>query len=213
MAKKLASWGFDTGDLSPNIRPQDDFYHHAHKKWMDKNPIPKTESRWGTFTILRYETEKQVKAIVEELAAKKNLPAGSEERMVRDLYRSGMDMERRNELGVKPLHPLLTSIEKIKDQTSFQKALAELHVLGVGAVFGIDVDQDMKASEKYALYLGQSGLSLPDRDYYLKNDPESQRVLEAYKKHVERMFMLMGNAKKEARANRDVIITIETALA
>ncbi|MES2668393.1 MAG: M13 family metallopeptidase [Patescibacteria group bacterium] len=213
MATKRASWGFDTKELDPSIRPQDDFFHHAHKKWMDVNPIPKTESRWGSFNILRFETEKQVRALVEELAAKKGLKAGSPERMVRDLYRSGMDMDRRNALGMKPLSPLLAAIDGINDMGGMQKVLATLHRAGIGVIFGTDVDQDMKDSESYALYLGQDGLSLPDREYYLKDDTESKRVLDAYKVHVEKMFTLMGQTKKQASQSRDVILSIETALA
>ncbi len=213
MAKKHASWGFDTTELSPSIRPQDDFYHHAHKKWMDKNPIPKEESRWGSFTVLRYETEKQVRAIVEEVAAKKRLTAGSAEQMVRDLYRSGMDMERRNALGIKPLAALQHKIDSIKNQADLEHVIALLHRADVGVIWGAGVDQDMKDSESYALYLGQDGLGLPDRDYYLKDDVESKRVREAYRIHVEKLLKLTGLSPKEARSSRDTILRIETELA
>lgn len=213
MAKKHASWGFDVTELTPSIRPQDDFYHHAHKKWMDKNPIPKEESRWGTFMIVRYETEKQVRAIVEEVAERKGLPAGSSEQMVRDLYRSGMDMERRNALGLAPLSPLLEKIDAIEDQEDLQRVIAELHRADVGVIWGAGVDQDMKDSESYALYLGQDGLGMPDRDYYLKDDAESKRVREAYRTHVEKLFVLMGVSRKGSASSRDTVLRIETALA
>jgi len=213
MATRKTSWGFDVRELDPTIRPQDDFYHHVHKKWMAKNPIPKTESRWGSFNILRFETEKQLRVIVEELAAKKRLPAKSPERMVADLYRSGMDMERRNKLGLTPIAPLLKKIDSIKDNASLQKVLAELQRMGVGVLWGMDIDQDMKDSESYALYLGQDGLSLPDREYYLKNDAESLRVRNAYAVYVEKMFRHMGRSAKEAEAERDTLLLIETAIA
>lgn len=213
MAKKDASWGFDVHELTPDIRPQDDFYHHVHRAWMDKNPIPKTEARWGSFQKLRFDVEKQLRALVEELDAKRTLPADSPARMVRDFYRSGMDMKRRNELGLAPLQPYLKKIESVTDATSLQKILAELHVLGVGALWGAGVDQDMKATEKYALYIGQDGLGMPDRDYYLKDDAESKRVRDAYREHVRKIFQLMGLTKAATEAARDTVLTIETVLA
>ena len=213
MAKKNASWGFDVRELEPDTRPQDDFYHHVHRRWMDANPIPKTEACWGTFRKLRFDVEKQLKAIVEELSEKKSLPAGSSGRMVADFYRSGMDMKHRNALGLRPLSPLLGKIEKVRDTDDLQKVLAELHRIDVGVIWGAGVDQDMKASEKYALYLGQDGLGMPDRDYYLKEDAESVRVREAYRLHVEKLFRLMGRSPKEAQAARDAVLAIETELA
>ncbi len=213
MAKKNASWGFDMRELSPAIRPQDDFYHHVHKRWIDANPIPKTEASWGSFLKLRFDVEKQLKAIVEELATKKSAKKGSVEQMVRDLYRSGMDMERRDALGIEPLMPLLAKIGKIRNHEDLERVLAELHVLGVGALWGAGVDQDMKASEKYALYLGQDGLGMPDRDYYLKDDNESKRVRDAYHVHVEKIFRLMGYGSQEAKDTRDTVLGIETRLA
>ncbi|MDP2158740.1 MAG: M13 family metallopeptidase N-terminal domain-containing protein, partial [Nitrospirota bacterium] len=211
MAKKY--WGFDVGELDAAIRPQDDFFHHANKKWMDANPIPKTESRWGSFTILRLETEKQLRALVEEVSKKESLPEKSAERMVRDFYRSGMDRERRNALDLSPLSSLLRAIDAISDKKSLERTIALLHTQGVGALWGIDVDQDMKASEKYALYLGQDGLSLPDRDYYLKDDAESVRVRDAYKVHVTKIFGLIGSNTEGAKAECDTVLRIETRLA
>lgn len=213
MAMKKNSWGFDVRELDSGIRPQDDFYHHVHKKWMDKNPIPKTESRWGSFNILRFETEKQIRILVEELVAKKNLPKKGAERMVSDLYRSGVDMDRRNKLGLSPLAPTLASIESIKDQAGLQKVIAALHRIGIGALWGIQIDQDLKNSEAYALYLSQDGLSLPDREYYLKDDAESKRIKDAFSIHVEKMFRLMGLAPKESKLARETIVRMETAIA
>lgn len=180
---------------------------------MAQNPIPKTESSWGSFITLRFETEKQLKALVEEIAQKRNLPEKSAERMVRDFYRSGMDMEKRDALGISPLSLLLAKIDKIRDQQSLQRVLTDLHGIGVGALWGTDVDQDLKDSESYALYLSQDGLGLPDREYYLKDDKESTRVREAYEAHVEKLFRLLGHGPKEARAAKHTVLAVETALA
>lgn len=213
MSIRKNSWGFDVTELDPSIRPQDDFYHHVHRKWMEANPIPNTESRWGSFNILRFETEKQIRILVEELVAKRNLPKKGAERMVSDLYRSGMDMERRNKLGLSPLSSTLESINHIKDLACLQKVLAALQRMDVNAVWGFDIDQDMKNSEAYAFYLGQGGLSLPDREYYLKNDTESKRVRDAFAIHVQKVFRLMGLTQQNATKSADILLRIETDLA
>lgn len=209
----LKHWGFDVAELDSRIRPQDDFYHHVHASWMAKNPVPKSEARWGSFTELRYNVDKQLRALVEELADKRSLPAKSAERMVRDFYRSGMDQERRNELGFRPILPILKTIDAIENTDDLERVIAELHRLDVGAIWGIGVDQDMKDSETYALYVGQDGLGMPDRDYYLKDDAESKRVREAYRLHVAKMFTLLGNTPKDAERMRDTVLGIETELA
>ncbi|HRH55400.1 MAG TPA: M13 family metallopeptidase [Candidatus Paceibacterota bacterium] len=213
MAKSKASWGFDISELEPKIRPQDDFYHHVSVKWMRANPIPSTEACWGSFLSLRYDIEKQLRTLVEELAAKKGLQKDSAGRMVADFYRSGMGRDRRNALGLTPLASYLEKMERIRNIADLQKVLAELHSIGVGVLWGADVDQDMKNSDAYALYLGQGGLGMPDREYYLKNDAESTRVRTAYAKHVEKLFTLMGKSLSEARMARETILKIETALA
>lgn len=212
MAKKQASWGFDVRELDQSVRPQDDFFHYVNKKWMDAHPIPKSESRWGTFIMLRYDTDKRLRTLLLELDAKKALPEGPE-KSIRDYYRSGMDMERRNALGLKPLAPLLKQIESIQSVTDLVTVTASLHRLGIGVLWGSGVDQDSKASDRYAFHLAQDGLGMPDRDYYLNDDEESKRVRKAYLVHVEKLFRLMGYTAKDAQSARDSFMIIETALA
>jgi len=210
---KKEEWGFDVRDMDTAIKPQNDFYRYANGGWLKKNPIPPHESRWGSFLILRYDTEKRLRALVSKVRNIKNLKAGSPEQMVRDFYRSGLDMKRRNELGLAPLRPWLDRIEKIHDVRSLVSTLAHLEKIGGGGPWGAMVDQDMKNSEKYIIYLHQSGLGMPDRDYYLKKDPESMRVRSAYEKHLEAMFALMGKTRIEAKKSRETILRIETNIA
>ncbi len=205
--------GFDRRDMDTNVRPQDDFYHHVNGGWLKKNPVPPHESRWGSFLMLRYETEKKLHAIVSRLQDEKNLKAGSAERMIRDFYRSGMDTKRRNALGATPLAPWLERIAKITDVRSLVSVFAHLETIGGGGPWGIAVDQDMKDSRKYVAYLHQSGLGMPDRDYYLKDDRESVRVRTAYVKHLEAIFALMGKTKAEAKDGAKTVMRIETAIA
>ncbi|MEK7101854.1 MAG: M13 family metallopeptidase [Patescibacteria group bacterium] len=206
-------WGFEVRDMDTKVRPQDDFYHYVNGGWLKKNPVPDNESWWGSFLILRYDTEKKLRRLVTKVQSMKHLKTGSSEQMIRDLYRSGLDMKRRNALGLKPLWEWLERIAKIKDVSSLVATLAHLEKIGGGGPWGVMVDQDMKDSEKYIIYLCQSGLGMPDRDYYLKDDAESVRVRTAYEKHIEKMFVLIGVTKIEAKKNRGVIMRIETALA
>src|SRR3989344_1331260 len=112
---KKKEWGFDVQDIDAKIRPQDDFYHYANGGWLRKNLIPPHESRWGSFLMLRYDTEKKLRALVMKLQLKKKLKIGSPEHMVRDFYRSSLDMKRRNALGLTPLQPWLDRIAKMTD--------------------------------------------------------------------------------------------------
>jgi putative endopeptidase len=215
MTKKTVrkNWGFDTRDIDTKVRPQDDFYTYVNGGWLKSNPIPKEEASWGSFRILRYETEKKLRTLVDNVAKMKSVKAGSPEQLVRDLYRSGLDMKARNRAGLTPLLPWLERIEKIKDLASLVSTFAHLEKIGGGGPFGLGIDQDMKNSEKYVVYLSQSGLGLPDRDYYLKKDAESLRVREAYKKHIEAIFTLAGESPADAKAHQEIVLKIETAIA
>ena len=206
-------WGFDTTELEPSVRPQDDFFTHVNKRWMDSNEIPDNEARWGSFITLRYETDKKLHAILKELESKRNLPVGSPERLIRNFYRSGMDMRQRNALGLAPLAEFRALINKIDSTERLLTAIARLHRVGVGVAFGVGMDQDAKKSTRYLLHIHQDGIGMPDRDYYLNDDAESVRVRTAYITHVTRLFELMGRSKTEAKQAAEVVLSIETALA
>ncbi|MEK7604665.1 MAG: M13 family metallopeptidase [Patescibacteria group bacterium] len=210
-------WGFDTRDIDTTMRPQDDFYKYVNGGWLNKNPIPAEESSWGSFRILRYETEKQLKQIVTKLVAqprRRGVGAPTDASgLVRDLYRSGLDMPARNRAGLAPLKSWLERIEKIRDVKSLVTTLAHFEKIGGGGPWGLMVDQDMKDSRKYVVYVHQSGLGMPDRDYYLKDDAESKRVRSAYEKHLDAIFILSGVTRAEAKKKRDVVMQIENAIA
>lgn len=209
----VKTWGFNTRDIDPRVRPQDDFYHYANGGWLQRAKIPPDESRWGGFMILRFDTEKKLQAIVRDLQRKKRFKKGTKEQVVHDFYASALDLSRRNKLGLTPLTPWLTQIEQLKNVPEMLQFLAAFEPYGGIAPWGMGVDQDMRNSERYIVYIGQSGLSLPDRDYYLKKDPESTRVRNAYRTHVVAVAKLMGKTHTEAEEMRDVIVRIETSLA
>ena len=210
---KKKGWGFDTRDMDKKVRPQDDFYKYANSGWLKRNVIPPHEASWGPFIMLRYDTEKKLRTLVTKVQKMKKVKSGTPEQAVRDFYVSGLDMKKRNELGLAPLAPWLERIAKIKDVRSLISTLAHLEKIGGGGLFGLMIDQDMKNSERYIIHICQSGLGMPDRDYYLKSDAESLRVRSAYEKHLEAVFALMGKSKADAKKNRETMMRLETALA
>ncbi len=205
-------WGFDVRDMDAAVRPQDDFFHYASGGWMKRNPIPKAEARWGSFTVLRHATDTQLQSLLKKVVGKKRTKTGGAEQMIRDFYRSGMDMEGRRALGLTPLAPLLKRIDAIRNQDDVVSVIAHLERLGSGGIWGMGIDQDMKNSERYIVYLGQGGLGMPDRDYYLKDETELKRVRRAYQMHLVRLLELAGR-RKEARQEAEVVLEIETAIA
>lgn len=209
----MKGWGYDESSIDVSVLPQNDFYHFANGGWIKKNKIPKTESRWGSFTMLRVKTEHQLKKIVDEVVKQKKRTPGSPEQMIADLYHSGMDMKHRNLLGLTPLSPYLWQIAGISNLTDLNKVVTELHRIGVGVLFDIGVDQDAKASEHYILYLGQDGLGMPDSDYYLKDDVESKRVRKAYLPYVTDILALSGMKPADAKTSAQRILALETKLA
>ena len=125
-------WGFDVRDMDTKVRPQDDFYHYVNGGWLKKNPIPANESWWGSFLMLRYDTEKKLRTLVSKVSGMRNLKVDTPEQMIRDFYRSGLDMKRRNALGLQPLREWLERIEKIRDVHSLVSTIAHLEKIGGG---------------------------------------------------------------------------------
>lgn len=212
MATKKKGWGFDPKNIDASVRPQDDFYRYAVGGWLNHNQIPATESRWGAFHIVRHKTDKQLYALLESVAKKSRVAPGSPEQMIRDLYRSGMDMQTRTRLGLAPLAPYRDRIKAVAHETMID-LIADLHRIGIGAFWTSGVDQDFKNADKNVLHLAQGGLGMPDRDYYLKDDAEQKRVRDAYVPHLRAMFGLMGYTAKDAGLAAEAVLRIETALA
>lgn len=211
MAKK--GWGFDLKNIDKGVRPQDDFYHYAVGGWLKTHTIPAEESRWGSFVTLRHETEKQVHTLLNEVSRRRGLAAGSPEQMIRDFYRAATDMATRNKLGIKPLKEWRQRIRSIETREGLLEVITELHRIGTGGLWNFAVDQDAKRSNRYVMHLYQGGLGMPDRDYYLKNAPEQNRVRNAYKHYIQHLLMLAGYSKADASGAMRTVLRIETDLA
>lgn len=209
---KKRGWGFDVRDIDAGVRPQDDFFRYASGSWMKRHPIPKAESRWGSFTMLRHATDRQLRMLMKKIETAKHAKTGSAEQMIRDFYRSGVNLKYRRSLGLTPIKKELERIERIRTPQELIRTIAHLERTGLGGIWSNGIDQDMENSGRYIIYLGQGGLGMPDRDYYLKDDAESRRVRNAYRMHLVRLGELAGRAKT-AKQDAEVVHSIETALA
>ena len=192
--------GIDRGGFDTSVRPQDDFNRYVNGGWIDKTEIPADKATWGSFAILRDDSDKHQREIVEALSKRKDLKKGSEEQKIGDLYASLMDEEKIGALGTTPLRPHLERIDKIADLTDLQRAFAEFSRLGLGVPISPNVNVDSRNSMHYAVYLTQSGLSLPNRNYYLKEGEKNEQIRAKYPEYITRMFTLAGLSDGAARA-------------
>ena len=198
--------------LDTHASPAQSFFQYANGGWVKSNPIPAAYSSWGTFDILQLRNEKIIRQLIQDAAAA-HAPLGSTEQKVGDFYASGMDEKQSDRVGVTPLSPELDGISGITDIPSLQREVAHLQMIGVDAMFGFGEMQDFKDSTKVIGVAGQGGLGLPDRDYYLKQDPKFKQIRTQYVAHVARTFQLLGDAKTEAAREARIVMAIETRLA
>ena len=202
-------WGFDTRNMDKKVRAQDDFYRFAGGGWLAREKMPENESRWGSFMILRKQVDEQIHALVKGLAKKQKNPL---EKMIHTLLASGMNIKRRDKIGLSPIKKHLALIDSIKTSADIVPTIAKLEKMGGSGVWHTFVDQDMKDSERYLLHLAQGGLGMPDRDYYLKNDADSIRIRVAYIAHLENLFRLAHLSKNPSEGSKRVY-ALELALA
>ena len=204
--------GIDTHYIDPDVRAQDDFFTYLNGKWLKTTAIPSDRASWGTFMQLREDTQPQLLGIIEADQKDPHKKAGTDAQKIADLYTSFMDEKTLETLGYKPLAGELARIRTLKDRKGVPDLVAHLAKIGVATPYGIGVAQDAKESTKYATYIRQGGLGMPDRDYYLKLDDARMAATKAkYERHVARILALAGD--KDADAKAKSIVAFETELA
>jgi putative endopeptidase len=204
--------GINVQQLNKAVRPQDDMFAHVNSNWLQTTDIPADRSSWGTFAILRDGVQPQIRAIIESAQADKSTKAGSSQQKIGDMYASFMDDKRADALGYKPLAGDLAKIRTLKDRKQIPALVAHLSAMGVATPHEAGIMQDARESTRYAVYIGQGGLGLPDRDYYLKNDDAKLVDTRAkYEQHVATMLGMTGH--KDAAAAAKAILAFETELA
>ncbi|KIA91679.1 peptidase M13 [Pedobacter kyungheensis] len=204
----------DPANMDLSVKPGDDFYQYASGTWIKNNPVPAKETRWGSFNELRDFNINAVKTLVEDAAADKSAPAGSVKRRVGDFYTAAMDSLTIEKLGYTPIKADLAKIQQIKDIKGVLDQVAYMRVNGLaGAMFGVGVSQDRKNVNKYMVNIGQGGTTLPDRDYYLKDDARSVKIRDAYNTYMVTLFTLTGSSAEEAKQKAATVFKIEKQFA
>jgi predicted metalloendopeptidase len=207
--------GVDTQYIDSAVRPQDDLYRYLNGKWLDSFKLPADKGVYGAFTYIDDQTEEQLRSIVEGLNGSGGTPAGeytdADAKKLADLYASFMDEPRLETLGLTPLKAAFDAIEATRDKRQIPALIARFNRSAAAAPYDIDVDQDQKDSTKYAVSIQQSGLGLPDRDYYLKDDAKLKDARTKYVAHIEKMLGMAGDS--DARRSAAGILKLETAMA
>jgi predicted metalloendopeptidase len=190
--------------------PSVDFYQYATGGWMRSHPVPSDKPGWNAFAELTDRNYQLIRGILEDCRAGTTEGAGVR-RLVGDFYASAMDTARIEELRFAPIEPDLAEIRDLRSVDDLLRLVGRFHRGGLGGLFRADVAPDERDSAVYALYLNQGGLSLPDRDYYLKDGFSAQA--EAFRGHITRMFGLLGDGTTEAREAAATIFSLEHRLA
>ncbi|MDE6298120.1 MAG: M13 family metallopeptidase [Muribaculaceae bacterium] len=205
--------GIDLSNLDRSYDPSDNFYKFACGGWQKNNPLPADFASYGTFSKLDDKAKNQVKSLIEGLSSHPEAKIkGTNAQKVNDLFRLGMDVERLNKEGAAPLSPFLERIGKFEDE-GILNLLAWMHVGLTNSFFMTGVGPDPRDSDKNIVHLGETGLGLGDRDYYLERNEENDRILEAYKEYIFKLMRLAGYSDEESSRVRDNVIYIETELA
>jgi len=205
--------GLDRANLDTTVSPTKDFFEYANGGWLKKNPIPGDQVRWGSFNILAEDNKAHLKELAEAASAKTGATKGSPEQLVGDFYHSAMDTVTIEKLGATPIKGEMEQIDKIADMKQALATVAKMQMWGDDPMFNFFAGQDPKNSEVVVPQVYQGGLSLPDRDFYLKDDNRSKMIREEYVKHVSKMFQLYGLDAAMSDKNAATVMRIETDLA
>ena len=204
----------DPANMNMSVKPGDDFFEYANGAWIKNNAIPADKTSWGSFIMLRDENNKNLITLLKEVSTTSGHPKGSLKQRVGDLFASGMDTVAIDKLGYTPIKPDLQRIDNISTLPQVVTEMMYERTNGTGgALFGVGVGQDSKHPTKNIVQFRQGGTTMPDRDYYLKDDARTLKIQAAYKKYIITLFTLSGTSPEEAEKNAATIYTIEKALA
>ena len=204
----------DPANMDKSVKPGDDFYNYAGGTWMKNNPVPAKETRWGSFNILRDFNANAINKVIETAVADKKAAPGSVTKRVADFYSSGMDSVAIEKRGYIPINNMLKEVAAINSKAGVQKMIARLRVSGAASpLYGFSVGQDRKNVEVMITQLSQGGTTLPDRDYYLKNDGRNPQIQDAYKKYIATLFTLTGFSPAASQQQAITVFNLEKQLA
>jgi len=201
-------YSIDTSFMNRTVRPNDDFFDYCNGRWVQAHPIPASESRWGSFNELDQNNKAKLIAILDGF---RNDPTSLDAQLLGAYYASYINMNRRDELGIQPIAQELKKIRELRSKSELPALIAQQHVLGVYALFNFSVRQDMKRPDRHIAYLSQSGIGLPNKEYYFNENKADVR--EKYLAHIQRMLTLVGLPVDQANQKASRIFNLELKLA
>lgn len=203
--------GIDTSGFDSNVRPQDDFFASVNGKWLAETELPGDRAIWGTFHALIDKSQQDVRALVEEVSAADSVKPGTPTQKIRDFYNAYMDTQTATERGIEAIRPELNEIASIESYDDLFRAFSTLSVYGVNNPIGEYIDSDLKDPDTNVVYLTEAGITLPDRDYYLRDDEQFVKGRELYRAYVTQLFDLAGIEDSAEKA--EALLALEYALA
>lgn len=205
--------GIDRANMNTSVKPGNDFYEYAIGGWRKAHPLDAEHPRNGSFTDLAELNQKRILALIEEYSSAPQ-PAGTLGQKIGSLYNLAMDSVRRNNEGAAPVMPVVKMINDVKSVREYQLVVAQLDARGVSAMmFGLGVGADMKDAANNLVGVGQGGLGLGERDYYLSDDEQVKSIRDAYLAYMKGLLLLAGNDEAAARKKAEATMAIETRIA
>lgn len=212
-AQQNLSSGIDKNNMDLSVKPGNDFFRYAAGNWMKTHPLDSEHSENGAFTDLYEESQKRIQDIILEYASKPQTK-GSLGQKIGSLYNLMMDSVRLNKEGYEPIKPTLARINAIKTRAEYQLVTSQLDLYGDGTqMFGVGVEADIKDAANNIVSVGQGGLGLGSRDYYLNDDDATKKVREGYKAYIKKLFEMVGNDAATAESKMQAVMAIETRIA
>ena len=208
----VSKTGIELSNLDQKAKPGDNFYQYACGGWIKAHPLTGEYSTYGNFEVLIENNNKQLRDLIEAMA-KGQHEAGTLEQKIGDLYNIAMDSVKQNKEGYAPIQADLEAIAAIQDRKEIIAQMAKLGSKGLPGYFGFYIDADIKNSSMNLLQIGQGGLSLGEKEYYLDNDSATVHVRESFKAYMEKMFTLCGSTPEEAKRKMEAVMGIETRIA
>ena len=205
--------GIDLANMDTTVSAGTDFFRYACGGWNDAHPLTAEYSRYGTFDELFENSQKQLRGLIEGLAAQKNNQAGSAAQKIGDLYNMAMDSVTLNKQGVEPVKAMLDKIAGMKDKSEIVPMMTEMAHIGIGTYFHSYVYADPKNSSLNIFQMGQGGINLGEKEYYLDTDSITQNIREQYKLYIGKLFQLAGFSEADAQQKVADVMEIETAIA